>query len=494
MKSTVNPMRQTAAAAVALICAVEIAHAACGADLVGGGRLGVGMECLDRDLWNPFPAIPHLKELGIRKVRLQTGWARTEKEKGRYDFAWLDAVVDALSGIGVTPWMSLSYGNPLYAVPEEGKQDYTGQKMFPMRSDEGKAAWAAYVTAVVRRYGDRVHEWEIWNEPDVRAFLKVPEGSTWAREYARLVRFTSRVIREAQPSAVVAACTAGGPGSSGTAALFAEDIADSIDVYSFHAYTPVPEQMTPAVGKAFYAAVRKRAPNVRFWRGEAGISSVRSGFGALSELPLSEDMQARWMGRHLVRDLADPDISFTSWFHLSAFKHFSHARTYHYGVLREKDYSRKPSYYVLKRIKDFLDDGLVSPDPSVCLMFKPNRDGSAEEQARVVGSASYGFRRNGFPMFALTATWPAREEMPPVRATARMFTGDAGACWRDPVVLDIASGEVSRLQSGSAAVTVEIANHVKILTEAAALAPHVSLAPREAVPAKSVSAGQADHE
>jgi hypothetical protein len=91
-----------------------------------GGRLGVGMECLDRDLWDPFPAIPHLKELGIRRVRLQSGWARTEKTKGVYDFEWLDKVVDALEGIGVMPWMSLSYGNPLYAVPEEGEEDYTG--------------------------------------------------------------------------------------------------------------------------------------------------------------------------------------------------------------------------------------------------------------------------------------------------------------------------------------------------------------------------------
>ena len=31
-------------------------------------RLGVGMECLDRDLWKHGPAMPHLKELGIRPL------------------------------------------------------------------------------------------------------------------------------------------------------------------------------------------------------------------------------------------------------------------------------------------------------------------------------------------------------------------------------------------------------------------------------------------
>ena len=36
---------------------------------------------------------------------------------------------------------------------------------------------------------------------------------------------------------------------------------------------------------------------------------------------------------------------------------FTHTRTYHYGVLREKDFSHKPSFDVLKRIRQFFDDG-----------------------------------------------------------------------------------------------------------------------------------------
>ena len=457
-------------------------------------RLGVGMECLDRDLWDWRPAIPHLKELGVDRVRLQSGWAKTEREKGVYDFKWLDDIIDGLEGIGVKPWVSLSYGNPIYAVPEEGGQDYTGQKMFPMRSEAGRAAWSAYVTAIVKRYGRRVRAWEIWNEPDVKFFLHVPEGSSWAREYAEFVRFTSRLVKSADPDAVVAACTAAGPGSSGTVELFSQDIAAYVDVYSFHAYTAVPEQMSPAVARAFYDGVRKFAPDIRFWRGEAGISSVKSGFGALSELPLSEDMQARWMGRHLVRDLADPDISFTSWFHLSAFEHFTHTRTYHYGVLRDGDWSHKPSFDVLRRIKRLFDDGRVVPDRTICLMIEPDRNQPGEDQAKAVGTAVYGFRRNGLPMFAFSSVWPAHEEMKPVAAGARLFTGEPGCFWRDPVVLDLTSGEVRRLKPGARELRIEIANHIRILTEAAALAPHITLAPSAAPAAPAQKSGQADHE
>ena len=459
-----------------------------------GGRLGVGMECLDRDLWDWHPAIPHLKELGIKSVRLQSGWARTERKKGVYDFKWLDDIVDGLAAIGVRPWISLSYGNPIYAVPEEGEQDYTGQKMFPMRSEAGRAAWAAYVTAIVKRYAGRVRAWEIWNEPDVKSFLHVPKGSSWAKEYAAFVRFTSRLVKSADPGAVVAACTAAGPGAGGAVELFAEGIAADVDVYSFHAYTAVPEQMTPAVGKAFFSAVRKYAPNVRFWRGEAGISSVKSGYGALSDLPLSEAMQARWMGRHLVRDLADPDISFTSWFHLSAFEHFSHTRTYHYGVLRDKDWSHKPSFDVLRRVKQFFDDGRVAPDQTICLMIDPIRGQPGEKQAKAVGTAVYGFRRNGLPLFAFSSVWPAHEEMAPVKARTRLFVNEPGCVWRDPVLFDLTSGEVKRLKPGVRELTVEVANHIKVLTEAAALAPHIKLEPSAAVPAPAPKSGQANHE
>ena len=457
-------------------------------------RLGVGMECLDRNLWDHAPAMAGLKELGIKRVRLQTGWARTEKEKGRYDFEWLDKVVSDLESIGVTPWMSLSYGNPLYAAPEEGEQDYTGQKMFPMRSEAGKAAWKAYVTAIVKRYGRRVCAWEIWNEPDVKFFLKVPEGSSWAKEYAEFVRFTSGIVKSVQPDAVVAACTACGPGANGTVELFSQGIADSVDVYSFHAYTAIPEQMTPAVGKAFYSAVRRRAPNIRFWRGEAGISSVKSGFGALSELPLSEEMQARWMSRHLVRDMADPDISFTSWFHLSSFEHFTHTRTYHYGVLRDGDFSPKPSFFVLKRIREFFDDGRCEPDSSACLVLRPAGKGvSHAGQALAAGASVYGFRRNGLPMFAFTSSWPADEAMEPVDVEASLFTGDMSA-WREPVVFDLVDGSVARPSPNGAKLRLKLENHVKIVAEAAALAPYVEAKLPAAAPATPAHSAQNDHE
>ena len=68
-------------------------------DTRAGGRsefLGLGFEKLDRDVFDPEKAYPFLPATGVSWIRLQSGWQRTEREKGVYDFAWLDAIVDTM--------------------------------------------------------------------------------------------------------------------------------------------------------------------------------------------------------------------------------------------------------------------------------------------------------------------------------------------------------------------------------------------------------------
>jgi hypothetical protein len=37
------------------------------------GKLSLGLECLDRDLWDFHRAFPLIKKLGVKRVRLQSG-------------------------------------------------------------------------------------------------------------------------------------------------------------------------------------------------------------------------------------------------------------------------------------------------------------------------------------------------------------------------------------------------------------------------------------
>ena len=76
--------------------------------------LTVGCEVLDRDYTDYDEYKTYLPALGIRKIRLQAGWAKTEKVKGVYDFSWLDHIIDDALSRGLEIWLQTSYGNPVY--------------------------------------------------------------------------------------------------------------------------------------------------------------------------------------------------------------------------------------------------------------------------------------------------------------------------------------------------------------------------------------------
>ena len=52
-------------------------------------RIGIGFEKLDRGVFDPEKAYDKVAAIGVKWVRIRSGWARTEKEKekGVCDFA-----------------------------------------------------------------------------------------------------------------------------------------------------------------------------------------------------------------------------------------------------------------------------------------------------------------------------------------------------------------------------------------------------------------------
>jgi len=115
---------------------------------IAASPLSVGFETLDREMFDPERTYPYLAPLGVKWARCQTGWARTEKEKGRYDFTWLDRVVDSLLASGIQPWFNLGYGNKLYTP---GAPHPSAVGWVPLNSEEARQAWVRYVEAIGRR-------------------------------------------------------------------------------------------------------------------------------------------------------------------------------------------------------------------------------------------------------------------------------------------------------------------------------------------------------
>lgn len=408
---------------------------------IASSRLGVGFETLDRDMWKVEQAWPVLEDLGVKWARLQTGWAKTEKQEGIYDFAWLDQVVDQVRERSVIPWLSISYGNALYT---EGASA-TGVGFPPIHTPKERAAWQAYVRALVEHFRDRVTYYEVWNEPDLSSFWKCGPK---AADYVDLVRLTVEAIRELQPDArVVGGAIAWG--ITPWSIKYLEDcmragLHELVDVISYHGYKSIPERHTTQEFPAFKHVLAKYNPKLDFWQGEAGMQSQvpekARGVGALSKMVSSEDIQARMLLRRFLLDLGN-DAKMCSYFHMADFAHYADFKqTFHYGVLRLEDGSPKPSFYALQSLATLLCDPMEPAEGRTSCHMSVLSD-AADPRATKVPTWQVNFVRGDVPVHAWW--FPESVEDDPVEQQMEMtYWIDNDLKLESPVLVDPLSQEV----------------------------------------------------
>jgi hypothetical protein len=258
---------------------------------IAGSPWGIGCETLDRGYVDFHHTGPHLGDLGAKRARLQAGWARCEpKADGRYDWAWLDEIVNSCVEQGVTPWLQPGYGNQAY--PGGGG---IGLAEGIPSSDVALAAWDRWVRALAERYSDRVSEWEVWNEPDNRQ-ANTPDIYT-----AFFIR-TARIIRSIQPRARIIGL--GLAGSLQFAEAFVRGLrqtnkADLLDEITFHFYPHNPDGEFDRVAQ-LRATLDRLAPHVALAQGETGAPSETRRFMALGDYEWNERKQAAWNLRRLL--------------------------------------------------------------------------------------------------------------------------------------------------------------------------------------------------
>lgn len=250
----------------------------------------VGGETLDRDFAIYANYKDYLGPLGAKGIRVQAGWAKCEKTPGVYRWEWLDEVVNDSRAQGVQPWLEVSYGNPIY--PDGGG---TGLGAGLPKSEEALAAWDKWVQAIVSRYKDRVHEWEVWNEPDGGHGI-TPEG--FAEFYLR----TAAIIRSEQPEARIFAFGLANTSKTEFAEATLELAKERgqlglIDVITIHGYPKNPDD-TRAVER-FRELAAKYSPNIEIRQGETGAPSGET-VGALRDVPWTERKQAKWNLRRML--------------------------------------------------------------------------------------------------------------------------------------------------------------------------------------------------
>jgi len=399
--------------------------------------LSVGFETLDRFQFDPSRTYEHLGKLGVKWARAQTGWCRCEREKGKFDFRWLDDVVDALRNQGIQVWFNLSYGNKLYS-PEA--PDVSAVGFVPLYTEEARAGWTAFVRAIAKHFADRVKYSEIWNEPNHPGFFRpkkpTPEG------YVELVKFAAPLIRsQISDAKIIGGSVAGGDPMFIEGCLKA-GLADYIDRLSFHSpYGMSHPEADEKRAETIRKLLGKRSATIKLWQGESGCpSNANSENGSKNGKKWTELSQAKYLLRFILGGLRQ-DLELTSYFTAVDFSHYNWGQgpsndTQSYGVLRGSDYSPKPSFYAFQSLCS-LFDAQTKHDP----LLEVVPAGVTDKQF-----TSAGFVRNARGLYAYWMPSDLLDDFVPRTISLRLPI-PAGATIENPVLIDPLSQRVHDLKA-----------------------------------------------
>ncbi|MFN2165989.1 MAG: beta-galactosidase, partial [Anaerolineae bacterium] len=104
-------------------------------------------------------ALDDVESLGVQWVRQRFPWREVEPEGGRYDWARWDAVVEATSRRGLK-LIAVLDGPPDWALRH-------APVPLPCAPPWRVEAYARYVGAFARRYGEAIEAYQVWDEPNL---------------------------------------------------------------------------------------------------------------------------------------------------------------------------------------------------------------------------------------------------------------------------------------------------------------------------------------
>lgn len=120
-------------------------------------------------------------EAGVKWSREDFSWQRIEPSPGHHDWTYYDALLDCAGRNGICVYAIVGYW-------ASWSKSYT---------PEGIDQYVAFTRQLVKRYKDRIHQWEIWNEPNI-FFWQGPKEM-----YAELLKKSYAAIKEEDPTAQV---------------------------------------------------------------------------------------------------------------------------------------------------------------------------------------------------------------------------------------------------------------------------------------------------
>ncbi len=150
-----------------------------------------------------------LKAGGVDSIRVPVAWSLVQPvEGGPLNWSTVDPMFAGATAAGLEV-LPFAYGAPSWAVPVDRR--WGSPRNLPVRSGKQRAAWQAFLTQVVLRYGPNgsfwaenpalpprpVRIWQVWNEENFKYFVARPNPV----EYGKLVKLSYAAIKAVDPGA-----------------------------------------------------------------------------------------------------------------------------------------------------------------------------------------------------------------------------------------------------------------------------------------------------
>ncbi len=326
----------------------------------------------------PLSEIPNrvqlVKDTRVKVTRVDILWqlvAPTRPANPRnpndpaYDWSRLDAIFTGLAAAKITPIVS-TYATPSWAIA--GRDD--PQETLYDPDAPTTAAFGAFMRAVATRYSGRftpaggstrlprVRHFEIWNEPNLKAFFRF-NGRSNLGKYKGLVRAGYTNIKRANKRAIVIAGVGGPRSSSGNGNIGAKvwmnglvrDKRVKFNAYSQHIYpSRGPLFRSRSYNKAFptwsslpqiFATLDRKKRGMKLYITEAGYTTETTPF---RKVKVSPKTQARYMKQIFnLKTVKSSRVAAVVWFNLQDNINWPGGLITEAGV-------RQPSYAPFRRL------------------------------------------------------------------------------------------------------------------------------------------------
>ncbi|MEI7732469.1 MAG: beta-galactosidase [Verrucomicrobiota bacterium] len=391
------------------------------ANEISGSNWTLGCETLDREFADYQQYKEYIVPLGIKTVRLQGGWAKTERVKGTYDFTWLDTLIDDARNRGLNILLETDYGNTNYIGG--GGWDLAGG--FPT-SEEGLAAWDRWVETMATRYKDKVRDWAMWNEPDINKQHKPEDIALFNIRTAEIIK---RVIPDSRIAGLSLASSSPKLLESCLKVLADKGKVDLFHWFIYHGYAFNPDSSYKNV-EELKRTLAKYSSKPKMRQGENGCPSEKATRFALPNHPWTEFSQAKWDLRRMLGDLGH-DVE-SAVFTICDFNHTGreiNRKGLLWATADKKVEKIKLAYYSVQNVVAVFDNTLERiKEPAITVTYDKATACFAYQNTKIRQNLVVLWDNSGTPDDAFV-TRPAQVEI-------------KGLAIKEPVWVDLVSGRI----------------------------------------------------